>query len=438
MANVWDIYENMNEVVYVSDIDTYEIVYMNRKAMELYDVKSMDDIIGKKCYQVFQHNSTPCAVCNNHKLATGHYEEWHYFSPILEGNFKLKDTLVEVDGKRYRIEMAIELGYHGAECDGTRKYLNNDAIINEALRMSMTTEDPDRSIDILIEYMGKSLMAERMYIFEDKDGTVFDNTYEWCAIGVSPEKNNLQNVPWEDARIWLDRFQKNKNIIIKNLEDTKEEDPVIYDYLKPQNIQSLVVSALTYKEKVIGFVGVDNPPEIFLENISTLFMIVSHFIVALLRRRDLFKRLESLSYHDQMTGLGNRYAMEDYINALDHNKSLGIINCDVMGLKKINDALGHPAGDELLIRAANSLRKVFPEENLFRIGGDEFLVLYSGVSDEEFKLKTEQLREIMKKDYATMAVGSLWCADVSHNINSLLADADALMYADKRRYYQIL
>ena len=56
---IWEFFENMNECVYASDIDTDELVYMNKKALRMYGIHSLDEIAGKKCYEVLQHCSAP-------------------------------------------------------------------------------------------------------------------------------------------------------------------------------------------------------------------------------------------------------------------------------------------------------------------------------------------------------------------------------------------
>ncbi len=54
MDKIWKFFENMNEYLYVSDMDTDELVYMNRKTMHTYGVHSMEEVKGKKCYEVLQ------------------------------------------------------------------------------------------------------------------------------------------------------------------------------------------------------------------------------------------------------------------------------------------------------------------------------------------------------------------------------------------------
>ena len=72
-------------------------------------------------------------------------------------------------------------------------------------------------------------------------------------------------------------------------------------------------------------------------------------------------QLENMSYKDQLTKLGNRFAMEKYINEIDAEKSIGVVYCDITGLKRVNDSMGHEAGDQLILRACDSLKKAFGE-----------------------------------------------------------------------------
>jgi diguanylate cyclase (GGDEF)-like protein len=436
MSKIWEFFEEMNEIVYVTDIDTNEIVYMNRKARQIYGFNSEKDYKGKLCYKVMQDGSSPCFFCNNDKLREKSFEEWNYENPVLGQKFILKDTLVVEDGRRYRMELAIDVTNKEQDKKIIKGYVSNEAMINEGLRISLLTTIPEESIRNLLEYIGKTLKCERIYIFEDDHGIAFKNTYEWCAPGVVPQIDNLQNCSYETMEIWLEEFRKNRNIVIKDLEETKETDPLMYDYLKPQDINSIVVSPLVYNNRIIGFYGVDNPPKSHLDNISTVFMIMGHFIVAQLRRVAMFKKMQRLSLYDQLTGLGNRHAVDVFMENLDIDLSIGIVYCDVMGLKKVNDKYGHKAGDELLIRACRCLEDVFGEYSLFRLGGDEFLVLCSGITEDELNNKVECLRYKMQKKDALMAVGCEWRPKSVGDFDNLLALADQRMYEDKRRYYE--
>jgi len=95
------------------------------------------------------------------------------------------------------------------------------------------------------------------------------------------------------------------------------------------------------------------------------------------------KELIYLGFHDALTGLFNRRYFEQEVKRLEKEKheknddmQIGILICDVDGLKQVNDTLGHEKGDLLLLEAARIIRDVFAEKGLAaRIGGDEFAIL---------------------------------------------------------------
>lgn len=137
---------------------------------------------------------------------------------------------------------------------------NLETIINEGLRVALLEETPDQSLEVLLEHLGKALHGERTYIFERNESGGDDNTYEWVASGVQPEKENLQNVPPDVCASWYQKFDIGKHIVIEQLEEIRATDPLQYETLKRQNIHSLVVVPLYDRKTLIGFYGVDNPP----------------------------------------------------------------------------------------------------------------------------------------------------------------------------------
>lgn len=143
-----------------------------------------------------------------------------------------------------------------------------------------------------------------------------------------------------------------------------------------------------------------------------------------------------MSYNDQLTGLGNRYALNRFMSEVDESRSLGIVYCDVTGLKKVNDTEGHEMGDRLLKNACESLRRVFPDYGLFRIGGDEFLAVSNGVTREQLSERAGLLKEDMKQHDVNMAVGEVWTDKAPRNPDALLTEAEKLMYQDKAEYYK--
>jgi len=180
---------------------------------------------------------------------------------------------------------------------GMRSVQDLEAVINEGIRVALMEESSDQSLEVLLEHLGKALKGDRIYIFERNGDGCDDNTYEWVADGVEPEKDNLQNVPPEVCASWYRDFSVGGHIVIGSLEEIRESEPLQYENLKRQGIYSLVVVPLYDGKEVIGFYGVDNPPVKSLEYASNMLQTAAYFIVSSLKRRNLVRELQKRSYN---------------------------------------------------------------------------------------------------------------------------------------------
>lgn len=428
---------NLDELVYMTDMDTDDLIYLNRIGLEKYGFKSIDDLRGKKCYDILQKNHTPCSFCTNGELVPWEYTEWKIYNPIIKRHFMLKDTMITDGQKRYRIEIALDISDSENKIAVVEKYQGLEKVASEGIRHALEASTPDECINAFLEYLGKALNGDRAYIFEKNEHGNDDNTYEWVASGVEPQIDNLQNLPPEVCDIWYSRFHAGDYISFEDLEYIREDDPEMYDVLAPQGIHSIVVVPIFVDGEVVGFYGIDNPPVDALEYTYNLLNIVGHFLTSAIKRRYLFRQLHKLSHSDYLTNLENRLAMNEYIENIDSNKSLGVLYCDITGLKATNDNKGHEAGDKLIIDACSCLKTVFNGERLFRIGGDELLVMCSGITKTMLQEKTEIVREMLEEKSIVLAIGMDFCSDMSERtVDGLIKTAEKLMYEEKSLYYK--
>ena len=254
---------------------------------------------------------------------------------------------------------------------------------------------------------------------------------------MSPQKDSLQNVPPEVCEGWYRLFEDDRCVVIDDVEDVRTKNPLQYEILKRQDITSVTVVPLCDDGRVIGFYGVDNPPADSLHYIIDMLLIMGHFIESLLKTRNLVRNLKRMSYLDQLTQVGNRYAMTKYAEDMRPGESLGIVYGDITGLKRVNDSKGHAAGDELIISCCACLKDVFGDAGkLFRIGGDELLAICAGIGEADFRERFEKLKKVMAESSVNMAVGADWRSAGAARINEVLAAAEAQMYKDKAAYYQ--
>lgn len=142
--------------------------------------------------------------------------------------------------------------------------------------------------------------------------------------------------------------------------------------------------------------------------------------------------LQEKSRTDGLTGLRNRNALEEDIS-LFTNRQISIAMMDLDFFKEVNDRSGHLAGDEILRDLAEDIKKAFENRAFcYRYGGDEFMILDSEDSPEEFTDRLKSIQEELKKRSRTATIGySFGFVQGEREIRTLLADADNNLYLQK-------
>lgn len=160
-------------------------------------------------------------------------------------------------------------------------------------------------------------------------------------------------------------------------------------------------------------------------------------------RKQREDRIRYLSYHDTLTGLYNRAYYEEARKLLDNRNNLpiSVIVCDVDGLKLVNDAFGHAAGDAMLIGAAQVLKKCCREQDvIFRTGGDEFCIMLPNTETEEAEKVFEDIGNVCEEK-KTQSERALLSTSISlgydtktqaeQALNEVIESAEAHMYQRK-------
>lgn len=147
--------------------------------------------------------------------------------------------------------------------------------------------------------------------------------------------------------------------------------------------------------------------------------------------------LKKLSFEDLLTGVFNRnkfnLAMQRF--EMESFSHLGIASIDLNGLKKVNDQMGHSAGDSLICHTADHIARVFPGK-CYRIGGDEFVVIDTELEESAFRKAIATMKENMEKEGISVSVGISWrCSRC--NIKEQFDEADRQMYQTKATFYSL-
>lgn len=433
--NTLSLLNEISELVYVSDPETYELLFVNQTGCQTLHLENYKH---KKCYEILQGKTSPCEFCTNDRLCDDNFYTWEFTNPSIGRHFLLKDKIIQWRGKTARMEIAFDITERELQKQELKNMLDVQTLITNCVRMLYAVDDLDQTINAVLTQIGEFLVSDRAYVFEIKD-ELMNNTHEWTAPGISPQLEKLQQLDLSLISDWLPFFEKNDCIIIDDVEQLQKTNPAAYATLHAQEITSLIAAPIFLDNKLAGYIGIDNYDSEKIKNSSYLLLSMSIFLSYAIRHRNHVDMLHRLSYHDLLTNALNRNAFMDVLSQFRPGQyaSAGIIYIDINGMKEINDFYGHHQGDKILITTVAKVFNLFKPDELFRIGGDEFVIITYDLTETDFYEKFNLLRNIFceKTDLPfSIATGSCWVKSPS-DLNSLLQQADSAMYTDKKKFY---
>lgn len=433
--NTLSLLNEISELVYVSDPETYELLFVNQTGCQTLHLENYKH---KKCYEVLQGKTSPCEFCTNDRLCDDNFYTWEFTNPSIGRHFLLKDKIIQWRGKTARMEIAFDITEHELQKQELKNMLDVQTLITNCVRMLYAVDDLDQTINAVLTQIGEFLVSDRAYVFEIKD-ELMNNTHEWTAPGISPQLEKLQQLDLSLISDWLPFFEKNDCIIIDDVEQLQKTNPAAYATLHAQEITSLIAAPIFLDNKLAGYIGIDNYDSEKIKNSSYLLLSMSIFLSYAIRHRNHVDMLHRLSYHDLLTNALNRNAFMDVLSQFRPGQyaSAGIIYIDINGMKEINDFYGHHQGDKILITTVAKVFNLFKPDELFRIGGDEFVIITYDLTETDFYEKFNLLRNIFCEKTNlpfSIATGSCWVKSPS-DLNSLLQQADSAMYTDKKKFY---
>lgn len=433
--NTLSLLNEISELVYVSDPETYELLFVNQTGCQTLHLENYKH---KKCYEVLQGKTSPCEFCTNDRLCDDNFYTWEFTNPSIGRHFLLKDKIIQWRGKTARMEIAFDITERELQKQELKNMLDVQTLITNCVRMLYAVDDLDQTINAVLTQIGEFLVSDRAYVFEIKD-ELMNNTHEWTAPGISPQLEKLQQLDLSLISDWLPFFEKNDCIIIDDVEQLQKTNPAAYATLHAQEITSLIAAPIFLDNKLAGYIGIDNYDSEKIKNSSYLLLSMSIFLSYAIRHRNHVDMLHRLSYHDLLTNALNRNAFMDVLSQFRPGQyaSAGIIYIDINGMKEINDFYGHHQGDKILITTVAKVFNLFKPDELFRIGGDEFVIITYDLTETNFYEKFNLLRNIFCEKTNlpfSIATGSCWVKSPS-DLNSLLQQADSAMYTDKKKFY---
>ena len=233
-------------------------------------------------------------------------------------------------------------------------------------------------------------------------------------------------------------------IILKDeqdMEKIKSKDLVWYKSLKDANVKSLVLFPLKNGMELLGYIWANNFDTEKTVHIKETLELTTFFLASEISSYQMFDKFRILSTVDLLTGVLNRNEMNNRVMQLNADgrpgrKNIGIIFADLNGLKIMNDDHGHSAGDKLIKSAAKILKQVFPTDEIYRAGGDEFMVLLRGTTLSQLEDYAKKIKELAATtEDVSLAIG-ISVEEDSQQIYEAMKLADVNMYEDKKKFYE--
>ena len=248
--------------------------------------------------------------------------------------------------------------------------------------------------------------------------------------------------PYDMAMRWENALRGSDCLLLDDLSVLKDRDPEWYSSLDEKEIRSIVLYAVRFNNELMGSIWAANFDVEKIMSIKEALELSTFFLGAIIANHQLLGRLEILGMYDVLTGVMNRNAMNKRVDQLNADKGalpavMGVVFVDLNGLKNVNDSGGHDEGDKLLKRAVGLLKIVYDEYEIFRAGGDEFVIFCPGITEAELESRTAELRKLADDtDNVSFAVGTgVFTGD--YNIINAMQIADERMYIDKQEYYRL-
>lgn len=203
-----------------------------------------------------------------------------------------------------------------------------------------------------------------------------------------------------------------------------------------QDIRNLIWVPLVKDGVLNGCIGLDNYALDKSNMIVPFLQTIQYFVNLTIQRNENEKKLFELSFLDKLTSFYNRNCfIQDVSEFKKRKESVGVVYLDINGLKKINDCFGHDAGDNLIKECANIMKSSSNSKHLYRIGGDEFVIIYLGISEQLFYDSVQKIKNNFQNSECQIAIGCKWSKSCIH-IQDIIKTADELMYGDKKEFYK--
>lgn len=226
--------------------------------------------------------------------------------------------------------------------------MNTPDIVSEIALSFVSDEDFDDQMNQALAVIGRRLGISRCYLFLDSaDGATTSNTHEWCAPGIEPQIDQLQNIPYADLSAWREML---KSADVNPVSDVGTLAPEIRAILEPQGIKSLIIASMCIENRPRGFLGFDECTRIreWTAGEQETLRTAVRIIRTAFTRMDLARRLAASEEN-----------FKSFFNTVDDINVIGDLEGNLL---HVNDATSRKLGYSLEELRGKNILDIHPED----------------------------------------------------------------------------
>ena len=423
-SNIYDlILSDSDNLAYVIDAFNYKLVDANEAFFKTVN-KSKDECLGKECYKILHKREKPCNLCKSIFWNYKEFFTWNQYNKNLKRDFLLKNKLVTFDNKKCMFTLATSVSLFDEQKAET---LNEDIgrIILSITSHLSKKYSYEENIDFILETITTFYKSEFGFVFEiNKNSNI--SVHSVTKTYLSDE------LKLELESIIKDEFIPSPINCIKYLDCEQDAISIsynLYSFMVKYHLQNMIIIPIINKNTHIGYtICINNSnikDNIYYNKIEEYSKNISYFIGEEIIKNTLKFDLNFEKNYDSLTGVLNRNAYRSYEKVYDADdiKNIGVLCLALNELNNINHTAGVLAGDQILLDLANILKTQFYHKPIFRLNGNEFLVIMKNIKYEVFLEEIDILTKSLEKIGLSMTYGKAWSSDekeLNHIVNSAI------------------
>lgn len=314
--------------------------------------------------------------------------------------------------------------------------------------VKVTESDLDEKVSELLALSGEHFQVDRTYFISLSDP---QKTYEWCNQGIESAVDLIPRLSGEAFPWWMNEISYSDLVNVTDVDMLPPQAGAEKEIFKSHKMKSLIsITVRNLKGEILGllFFASVKAAKIFGHNHQELLRILANLLSDALMKVEAEQEISYLAYYDALTGFPNHTLFKNQLEQTIQftkgtGKHIGVLFIDLDAFKTVNDTVGHLGGDEMLrqvaCRLAGCLR---PQDMVSRFGGDEFLIMLTGIERVEdiskiagtiMKSVAQPVIAKNQEFFITASAGIAVYPGDGESTEELIKNADLAMYASKEK-----